>query len=101
MNAQSVTVEGTLQPDGTLQLDQKPNLAPGRVQVVVQPLAPAGPAQRGIVEVMNEIRASQVARGYHGRSPAEMQADEAARHEEDEDYERRCNGLWGNPLPPT
>jgi predicted DNA-binding antitoxin AbrB/MazE fold protein len=29
MNVQAVTVEGTLQPDGTLQLDQKPNLTTG------------------------------------------------------------------------
>jgi hypothetical protein len=29
-------IEGTLNPDGTLELDQKPNLPPGRVKVVLQ-----------------------------------------------------------------
>lgn len=101
MNVQAVTVEGTLQPDGTLQLDQRPNLAPGRVQVVVQPLAPAAAAQRGLVDVMDEIRAGQLARGYHGRSRAETQAEETARRDEDDDYERRSEELWGNALPPT
>lgn len=101
MNVQAVTVEGTLQPDGTLQLDQKPNLAPGRVQVVVQPLAPSAPSQRGLVDVMDDIRAGQLARGYHGRSPAEMKAEEAARQEENDEYEQRCEELWGNSLPPT
>jgi hypothetical protein len=103
MNVQAVTVEGTLQPDGTLQLDQKPNLSPGRVQVIVQPLPPPVPVrpQRGLVDVMDEIRASQLARGYHGRSPAEMKAEEAARQDENDEYERRCEDLWGSPLPPT
>lgn len=100
MNLQAVTIEGTLQPDGTLQLDRKPNLSPGRVQVIVQPLPAPVSAQRGLVEVMDEIRAGQLARGYHGRTPAEMQADETARQEENDEYERRCEELWGNSSPP-
>jgi len=32
---QAVT-EGTLKADGTLELDEKPNLSPGRVLMVVQ-----------------------------------------------------------------
>jgi hypothetical protein len=92
-------LEGTLRSDGTLELDQKPNLPPGRVQVVLQPLPPP-PATRGLVEVMDEIRQSQRARGYQGRTSEEMQAEEAARREEDEDYERRWEQLWGTPQPP-
>ena len=95
-----IIVQGTLKPDGTLELDQKPNLSPGRVQVVVQPLL--RPATRGLIEVMDEIRQSQRARGYQGRTPEEMQAEEAARREEDDDYERRWEQLWGTtPPPPT
>jgi hypothetical protein len=32
-------VEGTLKPDGTLELDQKPKLSPGRVRVTVETVA--------------------------------------------------------------
>jgi len=44
MSLSEVVVEGTLKPDGTLELDRKPNLPPGRVQVIVQaiPELPAG-----------------------------------------------------------
>jgi len=38
MNA-SIEIEGTLQEDGTLVLDHKPNLPPGRVRVKVQSVA--------------------------------------------------------------
>jgi hypothetical protein len=54
-----------------------------------------------LVEVMDEIRQNQRARGYLGQTPQEMQAAEKARQEEDEDYERRCEQLWGGPLPPA
>ncbi len=91
----SIIVQGTLKPDGTLDLDQKPSLAPGRVQVTVEILAPPVPARRGLIEVMDEIRESQRARGYQGRTLEVMQAEEATRREEDEDYERRCEELWG------
>lgn len=98
MNVQVVTVEGTLQPDGTLQLDQKPKLSPGRVQVIVQPLPPPA-AQRGLVEVMDDVRASQLARGFRRRTLSEMQADEAARLQDDDDYERRYEALWNCSTP--
>ncbi len=38
MNTNSVQIQGTLQPDGQLVLDEKPNLPPGRVRVTVQPV---------------------------------------------------------------
>lgn len=100
MNVQAVTVEGTLQPDGTLQLDQKPSLSPGRVQVIVQPLAPKRTA-RGLSEVMNEVEAGQRGRGYLGRTIQEMQEEETTSREENDQYEHRSEELWGGSLPPT
>jgi len=41
----SVILEGTLRPDGMVELDSKPSLLPGRVQIVLQPL-PAGNGSR-------------------------------------------------------
>lgn len=101
MSLTETVIEGTLKPDGTLELDQKPNLSPGRVQVIVQPLPTPVPANRGLVEVMDEIRASQRARGYQGRTLDAMQAGEKARQEEDAEYDQRCEQLWGGPLPPS
>jgi hypothetical protein len=36
MSLQEAIVEGTLNPDGTLELDQRPNLSPGRVTVTLR-----------------------------------------------------------------
>jgi hypothetical protein len=36
MSLTEVVLEGTLNPDGTLVLDEKPNLSPGRVKVVLR-----------------------------------------------------------------
>jgi hypothetical protein len=36
MSLIEVVVEGTLKPDGTLELDEKPNLPPGRVVVALR-----------------------------------------------------------------
>lgn len=99
MSLSEVILEGTLKADGTLELDQKPSLSPGRVQVTVRPL-PSTTGNRGLVDVMHEIRQNQIARGYRGWTLQEMQAEEKARHEEAEEYERRCEQLWGGPLPP-
>jgi hypothetical protein len=80
-------VEGTLKPDGTLELDEKPNLSPGRVLVVVQSI-PSPPApKRGLVDVLDEIRATQRVRGYHGRTLEELQAEEQARRQEEDEHE--------------
>lgn len=101
MSLSELVIEGTLKPDGTLELDRKPNLPPGRVEVTVKPLTTSLTGQRGLVEVMDEIRQSRRARGYQGRSLQEMQAEEKTHQEENEDYERRCEQLWGGPLPPA
>jgi hypothetical protein len=44
---------------------------------------------------MDEIRAGQRARGYQGRTIETMQEEGKARQEEVEDYDRRCEQLWG------
>jgi hypothetical protein len=37
MSFHQVTVKGTLKPDGSLELDESPNLPPGRVEVMLRP----------------------------------------------------------------
>jgi hypothetical protein len=94
MSLREVVVEGTLKPDGTLELDQKPSLSPGRVQVIVKPLTAAPAGRRGLVDVIDEIRRDQLARGYQGRTAEELAADEAERRAEEDDYDRRMQELW-------
>jgi len=101
MGLTETVIEGTIQPDGTLELDQKPNLSPGRVQVIVQPFSNPAPTKPGLVEVLDDIRASQRARGYQGRTLEAAQAEEKNRQEEDAEYDQRCEQLWGGPLPPS
>jgi hypothetical protein len=101
MSLTEETIEGTLRPDGSLALDHDPHLPPGRVRVVIQVAAPT--RRRGLADAIADIRASQQARGFQGRTPAEMQADEAARQDEEDDYERQMQTLWSQTRsgPPT
>jgi len=96
MNLNSAVVHGTLRQDGTLELDEKPPLAPGRVQVTILPMPAPAVAQprRTILDVLDEIHAAQQARGFHGRSVEEMEADEARRRAEEDAYEERWRTIW-------
>jgi hypothetical protein len=72
MSLTEVVVQGTLTPDGTLELDQKPNLSPGRVTVVLrQQTTP--PAPEGWWPYMQRVRAEREAKGYRFMSAAEME----------------------------
>ncbi|MHB1422448.1 MAG: hypothetical protein ACYC3I_04465 [Gemmataceae bacterium] len=89
-----VILQGTLKPDGTLELDHKPSLAPGRVQVIVQPLPQPAARKRGLADVIDEISQAQHRRGYTGLPKEEMEAEEATRRAEEEDYDQRMRDLW-------
>src|SRR5258707_13986096 len=75
MSLTEVIVEGTLKPDGTLELDEKPNLAPGRVQVVIQTASPPRPTAQGWWDVLQQIWAEQAATGHRGRTREEIDAE--------------------------
>ena len=73
MSLTETIVQGTLKPDGTLELDQKPDLPPGRVTVVLrQESEPA--AQEGWWPYMQRVRAEREAAGYHFMNEVEMEA---------------------------
>jgi hypothetical protein len=75
MSLQEIVVAGTLKPDGTLELDQKPSLAPGRVTVVLRP-APeaAAPPEEDWWQYLQRIRAEREASGYPFMNEAEVTA---------------------------
>src|SRR5215469_6103772 len=94
MSFDTVVVEGTLKPDGTLELDTKPALAPGRVHVTLQPVTAGSPVKGGRADTIEEIRRYQQAHGYPGRTPEEMARDQDERRADEEAYEQRMQQIW-------
>jgi hypothetical protein len=74
MSLDEIVVDGTLKPDGTLELDQKPSLPPGRVQVVLRPAQEPAPAQEGWWPYMQRARRELEERGAHFMNEEEMNA---------------------------
>ena len=74
MSLQEVVVEGTLKPDGTLELDQKPNLSPGRVQVVLRQESEPTPPKEDWWQYLQRIRAEREAAGYPFMNEEEVTA---------------------------
>ena len=76
MDTREVVIDGILKPDGTLELDQKPKLAPGRVRVVVQSVegSPPPATEESLWEFMQRTRRELEATGSHFMSEAEVQA---------------------------
>jgi len=86
MDVIETTLEGTIQPDGTLILDSPTNLPPGRVEVVVRSaVAPPTMDWAAFFRMMDEIRADQKARGHV--SQAEESLAEIRRMDEESDRE--------------
>ena len=73
MRAQEM-VQGTLKPDGTLELDQKPNLSPGRVRVTVEPVTEPTRPDR-FWAMLEQIWADLKARGHVPRSVEQIEAE--------------------------
>jgi hypothetical protein len=63
MSLREVVIEGTLKPDGTLELDQKPRLSPGRVTVVLRQASDATAPREDWLQHLQRIRAEREASG--------------------------------------
>ena len=74
MGFSEIVVEGTLKPDGTLELDQKPCLPPGRVRVILHSATQPAQFQEGWWPYMQRVRTERDAVNYHFMNEAEMQA---------------------------
>jgi hypothetical protein len=94
-------VQGTLNPDGTLELDEKPKLAPGRVLVILRPTE-GREGRRNIVEVLQEIWRRQQARGFKGYTAEELESDIRELRDETayEERWRELESLGRTPPPP-
>jgi hypothetical protein len=74
MNLHEVVVEGTLKPDGTLELDHKPNLSPGRVTVVLRQESGPTPPNEDWWQFMQRARRELEAAGSHFMNEEEVNA---------------------------
>jgi hypothetical protein len=74
MNEKSNVVRGVLNPDGTLELDERPSLPAGRVEVTIRPL-PVDVKGEGWWEILQRIRAHREASGYRFRTKEEIDAE--------------------------
>lgn len=84
MNEMPVTIQGTIRPDGQLELDRPLPLPAGRVQVTVQPLpAPAEPDR--FWKMMEGIWTDLQAGGHQPRTREEIDADIKALRDEAEE----------------
>jgi hypothetical protein len=94
-----IVVQGTLNADGTLQLDERPNLTPGRVTVVLrQEDGPEVPQDDPFWQRMQTIWDRQKAAGIVPRSVEQIEAE---RRQEREGWANRQRALeeaqGGNP----
>ena len=91
MSEIETVIEGTIQADGSLVLDQKPNLPAGRVTVVLRresEITRSQPVGEEFFRIMEEIRVRQKERGHVARSAEEVDAEHReARRQVDEEIE--------------
>jgi hypothetical protein len=81
MSTPVVTVEGTLKPDGTLEILEKVNLPAGKVQVTLVSV-PDLPQDDPFWQRMQAIWSGQKARGHVPRSVEDVEAERQALREE-------------------
>src|SRR5262245_15402178 len=74
MTTKAIEIQGTLREDGTLVLDEKPNLPPGRVKVIVEPANRTESAASDVIAVLERIHAAQILRGHVPPSVEEIDA---------------------------
>lgn len=97
MSRTEEVIDATLEPNGALRLAHLPHLPPGPVRVTIQAVGPSRP-RRTLADVIREIRAGQIARGFHGLTPEELRQREAELEAENDEYDREMERLGA--LPP-
>jgi hypothetical protein len=73
MGPGEIIVQGTIRPDGSLELDQDPGLPAGRVTVVLRQESEATTPSEGWWPSMQRVRSEREAAGYQFLNEWEMQ----------------------------
>ena len=92
VSATHVVVEGTLKADGSLELDGKLNLPPGRVQLIVQPL-PQLPKDDPFWQMMQQIWAARTAAELAPRGTEDVEGQRRALREDVDEEIDKARGL--------
>jgi hypothetical protein len=92
MNTPIAVVEGTVHPDGTLELREKVDLPAGKVQVTLIPV-PDLPQNDPFWQLMHGIWAGQKARGHIPRSAGEVEVERQAVRDEWEEHMARITRI--------
>ena len=82
MSTSSLEVLGTVRGDGTLELDTKLKVRPGRVRVLVEPLETRPEPTEGLVEFGRRCRREMEAAGHRFRTKDEIGSEINALHNE-------------------
>ncbi len=82
MNLAQAIVEGTLKPDGSLEVAEKLGLPPGRVRVTVEVLDEPASAGEDWFEYLQRARAEREAAGVRFRAREEIDAEIDAMRDE-------------------
>jgi hypothetical protein len=90
------TIDATLDPNGQVWLSHQPRLQPGPVRVTIRTATAVG-TRRGLADVIREIAAEQRARGFSGRSAADISAEEADRLNEEAERDRELDAARRGP----
>jgi hypothetical protein len=93
MSATPLTIQGTVNPDGSLALDEKITLPPGRVQVTLAPLEKPLPPREDTWSVLERIWKENEALGLKPRSREEIDADINALRDELEEHANQVEAL--------
>jgi hypothetical protein len=75
MTPTQVVLTGTWKPDNTLELDEKPNLPPGRVRVTLELVAPESAASVGWWDVLQQMWKTLPAGGASGRTKEQIDTE--------------------------
>jgi hypothetical protein len=94
MGSTSILIRGTLKPDGTLELDERPPLPPGRVEILLRSMNEPIGTGPGAWEVLQQIHKEQPARGYTGMTEEDWAVREAEQRAEDEEDQEYWRKIW-------
>jgi hypothetical protein len=99
MSVQEIVVAGTLKPDGTLELDHKPSLPPGRVTVVLRQESEAAPPPEDWWQFLQRTRRELEAAGHPFMNEQEVTAHIEWLRERDHIDELLQQADGGRPEP--
>jgi len=88
MNGNQIVLHGRLKPDGTLELDSKPPLPEGPVEILIRSVARPQPGAENWWGYLQRARSDLEAAGHRFRTPAEIDAEIEELRSGDERFER-------------